>query len=248
MDELKFLLVAEGPTDIKFIEQLCRKISSDVGKDVKIQELSPQIDATSSNYPPHGWTAVRKWCLGNRSPAPNSQQANSNLLAVRASRKNWKALLSISKADGLIIQIDSDIAEHINDLPLSFVNSGKDRRSYCGEALSFWMNEDVEESKKIITLISTYSLETWLLATHNESDEIFNGLNKPLDYESISNVEALLVAKGYRSKSLGANRGRKLTKRPKDYPEYANEVYANLRTVRLRCPELDRFVSQIEST
>lgn len=249
MDNLKFLLVSEGPTDLKFIKRLCSKMSAEIGKNIIIQELSPQMDATTNKYPPHGWTAVKRWCQNYKVPDTEPEQSTTNPFAIalanHSRRTNWKALLKISSAAGLIIQIDSDIAEQINDLPQSFSSSSLNRRDFCDAAVSNWINEDLDNNSSLIALISTYSLETWILATHDADDDIFEDLTQPFDYEGIRDVEQRLLTKGYRSTSRGSA-GLRLDKNHNLYSGYADRVYANFMDVRARCSELDRFVSRIE--
>ncbi len=103
---LKYLLVCEGPTDISFLKELSSKIGEDLQSTIELVELSPQKDATTSQWPPHGWTQVRNWCKAWKFKTPEDIKDVPSHFIELLKRRNWRALIDINNADGLIMQMD----------------------------------------------------------------------------------------------------------------------------------------------
>ena len=95
--------------------------------------------------------------------------------------------------------------------------------------------------------MSTFSTETWLLATHEPSDNaaILGDLAAVVDYETIDNIEARLIALGYpKQRKKGQDR---LKKEPAIYKRYGERIASRIDLVKSRCAEADNFISFLES-
>lgn len=244
IDSLKFLLVCEGPTDVSFLKRLSERIGKDLGSEIDIIELSPQRDATTNKWPSHGWTAVRRWCKTWKVKEATDLQSVPLNLHQSLLSKNWKMLLQFRQADGIIIQIDTDIAEEIKDLSDNYSDTKISRREFCKKAVLHWIGESPETIQGAYLLLPSYSIETWLLATHYPSESCFDSIKKPFNYENISEVEKLLLELGYSGKN--DNEKRRLRKKENKYIEYADRVYLDLNNVKLRCNEANEFCSFLE--
>lgn len=224
MSEKLFLLVCEGETDFYIFQALSGHFSTDEVR-LTIKSLSPQLDATSGTYPQHGFGAVLNWC-----------SANKSILQM---------LIDFEGARALLIQMDTDIAKQINH---SCITQGRSARECCEERLNQEMGV-MEEPPRCHYILPTQSTETWILASHADSqcDEQFNEVG---DFELIQNIEQRLIALGYPSKkgknSLSSSR--KLNKQPASrYIEYGKTLAANLTVARQRCAELERLCGLLES-
>ncbi|MEZ8373686.1 hypothetical protein AB6C91_05200 [Vibrio cyclitrophicus] len=238
MKKLKYLLVCEGPTDVAFLKRLASKLGQDLGAEVTIQELSPQKDATTGEWPAHGWNAVRTWCKSWRVKSDADLANIPPHFVELAKRRTWKALVQTS-ADGLIIQMDTDIAEDIADLDERYPNTTLSRREFCEQALFNWINESETSEEKPVFLLPSYAMETWLLALYDPSENVFSDLDVDFDYEDIVNLEERLISLGFSSKKKkGVDR---LAKKDHRYLNYADRVHGNFQTVKSRCSEAEKF-------
>lgn len=238
MKKIKYLLVCEGPTDVAFLKRLASKLGTDLGAEVTIQELSPQKDATTGEWPAHGWNAVRSWCKSWRVKSKEDLANIAPHLEELAKRRTWKALVQTS-ADGLIIQMDTDIAEQITDLDERFPHTTLSRREFCEQALFNWINESKTSEEKPVFLLPSYAMETWLLALYDPTENVFSDLDTDFNYEDIANLEDRLISLGFSSKK---KRGMdKLVKKEHLYVNYADQVYNNFHTVKSRCSEAEKF-------
>jgi len=236
-----YLLVCEGPTDILVIDKIAKKISENISNSVNIREISPQKDATTNRYPNHGWEAVKRWCkLYGRSIV----ETGDPLIDFAAKRKSWKAELAISQANGLIIQIDTDIVQYITDLiPNYSGTTKKSRKSFAKKAILNWLGETTKPDE-IYLLLSTTSTETWILATHDRIESVFNDLPNDFDFEDIENVIERLFTLGYAS-YIDSQGKEKLSK--SDYRPYAQKIIDHLDKVRLECEEVEKMCQEFES-
>lgn len=232
----KYLLVCEGPTDIQILQKISQTTVNKNGYKLEIVPLAPQRDATTATFPPHGWSEVRAWCKSNMQKTEADVAHLPAQLRPIALRKNWKVIAAAAGADGVIVQMDTDIAEQISDLPSSFAASGKNRRDYCMDGILAWLKEAALDPAMFLVL-PTYASETWILATHEPTESVFSDLPKAFSYEDISDAEARLVALGYASKRK--NGVMRVSKKASHYESHANRVAAALATVRARCPEAD---------
>ncbi len=239
--KLVFLLVCEGPTDISFLKKLSEKIGGELNTEIELVELSPQKDATTETWPPHGWTKVRSWCKSWKFKTQEEIEAVAarSPFSALLQRKYWKALVDIRNADGLIIQMDTDIAEKIVDYNCKFVDYNGSRRDFCEKSILFWLGETAESIDGAYLLLPSFAIETWLLASHDPEGEVFDDLGKPFNYETLSDVETRLVNIGYPSK---VKNGRHcLIKKENKHSNYAEQVFMNLDKVKERCGEAERY-------
>ncbi len=234
-----FLLVCEGPTDIEIIKAISDKISEITGSGIgiDIRELSPVKDQTSGNYPSHGWTEVKSWCerysIRKQIVVSDDMPTWEKELASKARANRWDVLLNAANADGLIIQLDTDIAEEMTHDIFSPANI--DRRTFCENAINHWLSES-DKPNKMFYVLPTFSSETWLLASHEP--EIHT------NYETIQDVETRLIPLGYKTK-LKNGRPR-LKKIPRFYRAYSERMVSKLDIVRGRCSECDNFCKFLE--
>lgn len=241
---MKLLLVCEGPTDIKVISKVTDKIKEQTGNNAYIQELSPQTDKTTSQYPSQGWSEVRSWC---KRYSEKDQAVLNNLNALQreaAKRLNWKAIIAASSARGLIIQMDTDIAEHIKDLPNPFDKLIHSRRAYCEDAIKNWLNIQ-NIPGEIYLLLTSYSTETWLLSTYSRSENVFVDLAQGFDFESIDNAEDRLIMLGFSSKNKDGKV--RLDKKQALYDSYGDIIVSSLNSVRHNCLSAEEFCTYLES-
>lgn len=240
----KYLLVAEGPTDFVIIKHIARKISAESGNDVTIIEMSPSKDATSGTYPPHGWGGVKNWCKKySRHKKAQELSQLAPMARQMLQRLNWPALIALNRADGIIIQLDTDIAHHLND-PLVYP-AGTSRRAHCESSIVLWLNESSVPDEMYLVL-SSHAIETWILATHDPAEEIFKDLPSGFNYEQVSDVEARLVTLGYSSYSEKGTR--RLRKSPSStYERHGALVADKLNEVRSRCSEADAFCAHLDA-
>ncbi|WP_155634964.1 hypothetical protein [Burkholderia cepacia] len=232
----KFLLVCEGPTDIQIINKISKSVTNANGNEIEVVPLSPQMDATTGVYPAHGWTAVRTWCKANATKSAASVAHLPEVLRAAALRKNWRAIAAASGSDGVIVQIDTDIAEMIVDAPTTFAASGKSRRAFCNDAILTWLSEAMLDPKMFL-ILPTYASETWLLACHAPTDAVFSDLPANFSYDDIVDVEDRLISLGYKHKFK--NGIKRLDKKQKYYENHVTNLASNLVTVRQRCNEAD---------
>jgi hypothetical protein len=232
----KYLLVCEGPTDILVIKEIARHIDLNI----IIQELSPQRDATTQRYPEHGWEEVRQWC---RLYGKSLDIESDSFEALAARRRSWKAQIALASANGLIIQMDTDIVEYITDFVLSYNGTAKQaRKRYAEKSVLKWLGEETKPDE-IYLLLTTYSTETWLLATYERTNDVFNSLPNNFDFENVENVVELLCNLGLECYQEGNIT--KLSK--KRYHNYAKQIVAKLQNVRRECEEANKFCNFLES-
>jgi len=239
----KYLLVSEGPTDHLVLKEIAEKISSQIGHKIEIIELSPQRDATSGTYPAHGWTAIKLWCKKFSTKSAESLAHLPIGTQQFLQRQNWRSLLAFQGANGLLVQLDTDIAQDLSDLKL--IQPGECRKSHCKDTILSWLNEP-DGVGGLYLALTAHALETWILATHDPVEAVFNDLPKPFSYEHIEDVEDRLIELGYESK---LKRGRlRLKKTPyTTYEPYAKKIAAHLAIVRARCEAADDFCKHLET-
>lgn len=239
----KYLLVSEGPTDHVVLKEIAKKIAAEIGQVIEIVELSPQRDATSGTYPAHGWNAIQSWCKKFSFKSPSSMAHLPASTQQYLQRQNWRSLLAFDSAIGLLIQLDTDIAQDLRDLKI--IQPGDCRKTHCKDAVLTWLNESAAVDGLYLAL-TAHALETWILATHNPSESVFDDLPKNFNYEHIEDVEERLISLGYDSK---LKRGRqRLKKSPYTiYETYAKRIAADLPAVRSRCEAADEFCKHLEA-
>lgn len=247
-DKKIYLLVCEGPTDIAVIIALAQKVQEKIGKDVEIRELSPTMDKTTGVYPSQGWTAVKSWCekfsINKNIVIPDGLEDWKKKLLSQKLSLRWDTLIKMSGADGIILQIDTDIAEEMSHA--DFSTSGITRKQFSHAAVNLWLNE-TNKPDDFYYVMSTFSTETWLLATHEPSENtaVLGDLATVGDYETIDNIEDRLIALGYsKQKKKGQDR---LKKEPEIYKKYGEKIAAKIDLVKSRCAEADNLMNFLES-
>lgn len=238
---LLFLLVCEGPSDIPIIRRVAEEICRSEGKDIEIRHIAPQQDSTGA-WERHGYVGVAKWCaLYGKKSDQDLIKLPENIRKV-VIRKNWEALVKASSADGLIIQMDTDIVDQLNFLPNRFDETKDNRREYCKSSLLMKLGlQDVPEN--LVLLLPSYSTETWIIASFDDNHVIFNNLSKPIPFEELNNCENLLINAGFkRERKYGKVR---LKKSHDIYLQYAELVAENIDKVTDRCQEVKLFRDKI---
>lgn len=226
----KYILVSEGPTDFFIIEKVAQKLAVDLGKNITIHLLEPQKCATGGGYRPHGWSEVKKWCKKHSNKDAQDLAHLPIGIQEYLLRQSWRALLAMSGAQGLIIQIDSDIANFITDIK----KVAPTKKQHCTDALLFWLNEP-QQTAQLFLAVCAQAIESWLLATHSPQDQIFSDLQQGFNYEDIDDYESRLVALGY-TPTRNVKGVRRLKKSPSEkYKKHADKIAANLANVRARC-------------
>lgn len=227
---------------LQAISAVIRNVNGDT---IEIVPLSPQADQTSGRFPRHGWTAVRDWCISHR-PKSNADVAHMNpLLQPRALRKNWRFLVRASNAEGLIVQIDTDIVDLIVDLPQNFATTGISRKEYTEAAVLKWLAIPEYPTNSLFLVLSSHSTEAWILACYGPADPIFSDLPAGFSYEDLHDVEQRLIRKGLLSRlKKGKHR---LEKTPTLYRNYGAQIAVSLNDVRGRCEEANSFCSFLET-
>lgn len=236
MSKIKIITVTEGPSDISIIEKISNYVAKKEGKEVEILPLAPAQDKTSSNYESFGWTGVKRWCKKYNSNKPQ----DNTPLARAARRKTIKALLAY--ADYLIIQLDTDIAQDLQDLPESFNPNNDCRKEYTKKTILNWLHED-EEPENTYLLLSTYSIENWILATYPPEHEIFSDAPQGFDYEAVENPEELLIRTGQYKTKIKNGRQR-LKKNRELYLSYGDLIVSEINSAKDRCGELEKYIEK----
>ncbi|MDN5079945.1 hypothetical protein O8C89_05375 [Aliarcobacter butzleri] len=243
METIKYLLVTEGPTDFIILKKISSIVSKYTNKNIEFIELSPQKDETMNRYPNHGWKEVRNWCRLN---GKNMDNLENEFAKIVARGRNWKGLVKITQARGIIIQIDTDIADYIDELGIKYEGKNKfSRKKFCEKAILNWLGEN-SLVENLFLVKSTYCMETFILATYPRNDFIFNDLPANFDYENITDVIPRLISLGFESYST-QDGIKKLSKDLNLYKGYSNLIKQKFRNVRLECEEIDSLCKKLES-
>ncbi|MBP4067122.1 hypothetical protein J9893_08950 [Aeromonas sp. MaB10011B] len=250
----EYILVCEGPTDIYVINEVVKKMSTRLNRNIKLIEGSP-IQNASGIYPRHGWNGVMRWCHEYGDKAPPINPSINNVFAQKLqalggqkNKKNWRALLALNpNAKGIIIQLDTDIAHllEVKNRTHKFGTPGG--RVHCVHAIKQWLGLDGDIPKEIYLLLPSYATETWLLALHDQNDAIFNFLIKPFNYEDICEPELYLIQKGYASEHDAEKNKSVLIKNKKNYIKYGVKIAERMDDVRAKCKEFDNFCVYLAS-
>ncbi len=239
-------IVCEGPTDSFVLERLVESIQKNQNKCLKAVTLAPSEDATTRKTPPWGWTNVRAWCR-QYSAAGGSDGGelardmgfDHERLKSYSATHSWRALIAIGQVDGLVIQIDADIAPEIGNGRRAEVDAfdpmRDDRSCYCKNAVLAWLGEEAC-TDELYVLVTAYALETWFLALYDKASnpEMFD--TQPANYQELTNVVELLLQAGWGRRKGG------ISKNIKQYSRRIEPLLNNLSIVRSRCPALDDFV------
>ncbi len=243
METIKYLLVTEGPTDFIILEKISSIISKNIDKHIEFVQLSPQKDQTSDRYSDHGWKEVRKWC---RLYGKNKDDLANVFARLSSKSKNWKTLVKVSNAKGIIIQIDTDIAEYIDEINFRYQGTNKlSRKRFCEKVILNWLGED-SLVEGLYFMKSTDSTETFILATFPRNHENFNDLPAFFDFEDIKDVIPRLIKFGLTNytREDGINR---LSKDLGLYEKYSDMIEKNFTKVRQECQEIDFLCQKLEN-
>lgn len=246
MNPLIFLLVSEGPTDYRILNEIANRISADTGRKIVIELLEPSRDETTGRYQDFGWKEVRTWCRKHGN-IKNNISCNPFFALVKG--QPWRNLLALRPdVCGLIIQVDSDIAHLIDDVsPLYYSVNGQSRKVFTQNAILQWLGE-ASQPAKLYPVASTHCTETWILATHDRAESVFNDLPTDFQFEEVNNPIDRLMTLNY-SNYVDVNTGiKKLSKDVDLYQRYGRKIADNLVKVRRECAEVDQICILLEST
>jgi hypothetical protein len=256
MKNISFLLVSEGVSDYEVLQLVFNEVGGKLGLNIRLELISPAIDATSKERERGGWGKVKAWCMRNGVNQAASAQTQSDYDLLKGAgfvpelidrcqnRACWPTLVTMSGADGLLIHLDADIADRIEGLPTRFVQSGLTRKDYCKEALRAWLG--TPEQRDLRFVIATICLETWYLATHDRETDPDRFENAIQNYEEIENPVSLLRELGYRIFTDHETGMISIDKKALT-TEHAEQLTKNLDKAKTRCPELSRTIDFIES-
>lgn len=240
----KFLIVCEGPSDYPVIEGIISHLGNKNGKVFEIEFLQPQVDATTGTYPSFGWTQVKRWCKTYAIKKPSDVSHLPENIRRMVLSKNYETILAFSRADYLIIHMDTDIAEEIDS---GFDPAIQTRRELCNNKMNEWLGISVAKAN-CKYLLPTYAIESWILATYDSSNAPTIFATTPVNYENISDVESKLISIGYASKlKYGVRRLRKDYNRYKNNDKYTPRLLKFLNISKQRCNELEQFTHFIEN-
>lgn len=233
-----YLLVCEGGSDVVLLQAVAAKLSQFYQREIEIQELAPARDNTTKRFPEHGWKEVRSWCrlYGDSNPvAPHQNAMMANAFAAIKKRKNWKAMLEMRRAKGLIIQLDTDIA---HELRVNNILGKPGDRAHCHRAISEWLGI-TQVPETLHYLLPSFSTESWILALHDQDHTMFDPFQKPLDYESITDPCDVLISGGYKS-FFHREKGKICLSKDNDlYTVYGRWIGENYNVVASRCVAFD---------
>jgi len=242
----EYYLVCEGPSDIYLLNEVVNKMSDVLNKKIKLREGSP-IKDVGGKYPRHGWKGVMEWCqdYGDNTQAINPSINNIFAQKLQAlggnkSKKSWRALLALSpNAKGIIIHLDTDIAHllPVKNRSHSFGKPGG--RDHCVRAIKEWLGLTGAIPTEIYLLLPSYATETWVLALHEQTDNVFANLIKPFSYEDITEPELYLIQKKYAHEYDSDKKKNVLIKNKVNYIRYGKNIADKIDDVRSRCKELD---------
>lgn len=235
---MKIGLVYEGGSDLTLLKELFSSLKDPSGDSIEIIPLQPIFDATTKKSNLGGWTEIRKWC---EKYSNNKNNIKSIDPLERAKAKfYWKALLPLSSINSLMIQIDTDIADIITGLPKSLNHDFHGhKKNYMAYVVSHWLNEKTLNNNECYTLITSSSIESWILAVHDRGDPVFEDLPIGFDFEEISDPEPRLISLGY---NVGTKSGR-LIKNNATYINYAQKIISNYNKVKDDIDSLDQVTN-----
>ena len=221
----KILVVCEGPSDFALIEGIINHAGKQSGLNFQAELLKPQLDATSRRHEKFGYEGVKSWCKSNR------------YLKDSFGRDRIGSIMTIARADYLLVHVDTDIAESLKINGRLFEQHA--RREWCEINLNNWLGA-AKPHLHCHFLLPSYQIETWILATHNLA-------NTDPDYELLAEVEERLLELGYKKDNTKVNRIYKELQLYKTHPQYLPRVLAELTQAKNKCQELDDFLTFIDN-
>lgn len=230
-NDLECLVVCEGSTDYEIIKGIVENIGKQLNSRFVTRLLAPRQDATSGTLECFGWTRVKEWCEHHR----NAHNKGNDPIG---------ALLSFIDNGIVLIQFDTDIAQEItlnsNNSIQSFSGNEEDRKEWCNKACKIWLG-GCSSNSRISFLLTTWQLETWILAAFDEKTHPAIFTNSIVNYEQIPDVESKLINMGFASKSASGRK--RLKKKPDTYRnKYLPIILNNISAIQQRCPEFAAFI------
>lgn len=212
-----------------------------------------------------GWGSLKNWCLEQASALKGNDlrlvaasvlnpKLNQAVVRKQVSADKIGAALALSPAGyprQLVLQIDADIAHHLDDeceengtlpKPLSVTN----RQSACENAVRAWLGgHSGKVGTSIVLCIATMAVETWVLATHDQGMlSAGAGIATVIvDYDYLVSPDTVLVSLGYAANASGGKRV--LRKKTGLYAQYGARLVANLEAARTRSSSLNDFCNRI---
>lgn len=235
---MKIGLVYEGGSDFTLLSELFRNWKDANGDVVEVTRIQPIYDATIGRAENGGWTEIRKWC---RKYSNTEESISKDAIGLKKSSLYWKSLIPFSKFDSIMIQIDTDIADYICGLPKVLEDFHGNRKKFVRYAILQWLNEDSLIDSECYTLLTSQSLETWILAITVRTNTVFSDLSQTFDFEDIENPESKLISLGYAVGKSG-----NLIKSENYYTQYANDILKNYNKVKSEIKtlrEVNRFLT-----
>jgi len=253
MKNLEFQVVCEGVSDFETLKIILSEFGKEFGATVRANRLSPAEDETSRVRERGGWGSVRAWCCdyGARRSRDNeidlSQLQGAGIVADRIrkpySSSRWTTLLTLTKATGLIVHLDSDVAEKICDQPQGFCTSGLSPKEYCRQAIESWM--EAKESSDLCFVVATHCTETWFLALHDNITDPHIFSKHHDNYENIQDVIERLLALNYRS-YVDQETGRVTIDKRALTEEQGSDLAKGLHLIASRCAEVQRVKNYVK--
>lgn len=212
---MKFGIICEGVTDFHVLKHVIQAYFDDP----VFLPIQPNLDETHNKTATGtfgGWELVAKYL--------KSDHFEDAILA----------------ADFVVVQIDTDVCEHINFgvTPISLADS--DHQSFYENIrlkLIEWMDSYAADTydfyrDKIIFAISIHSLECWLLAYHDSS-------NKKCKIKGCESALNIFLGK----------QGRSISKNAQDYIEYSKDFKKpkNHKVVIAKSTSFKLFIEQLAS-
>jgi hypothetical protein len=257
----EIFVVGEGTTDFEVLKSIIVACGNATGQRYRARALWPG-DRYAGKA---GWSSMKKWCQEQASALRGDEQrtlaaaminpklANAVVRRVRSSDKIGAALAIAAAGHRreLVLQIDADIAEQLLDecaanrgmpLPLSVAH----RKAVCENALASWLGgHHTKIGAGIIICVSTFAIETWILATHDQY-ELAAKCGVPIviaDYDHLPDPDEHLVALGYAGNSAGGVKY--LRKSAGLYATYGERIASNFVAARSRSASLDFFCGKV---
>ncbi len=223
------LVVCEGSSDFAIIEGVMKHIASIHGKTIEATLLEPQYDATTSTHDKFGYTQILAWC---KKAAYLKQTKGRDWIGQQ---------LALSKSDFLLIHMDTDIAQNLELNNSFFSGDFKNRRPWCNDSLNSWLGS--AKGSDCHYVLPTWQIESWLLATYDKvnSPSVFHSC--VADYESLQDVETLLLRLGYQEDLHKPGRIYKEKSLYAEDPRYLLRLRDNFSIAMSRCDELNNYQS-----
>lgn len=242
MMDVRFGVVAEGPTDCVAFSHLIPAYVKEVGINnvsVSFRNLQPFADNTSkSGYSDGGWELVYKWCLSNSAQRRHELYLTEPLFADD---------MDEGVCDAIILHLDSDICGSIgNKSTVHPTPTPQDppaqRGNFIRNVLREWLwgSTETDEAGHIL-VPAVESVEAWLVAGLSAAD------NDPESHPDIQRRLAEVNYQKYRGRAAPPEMKR-LRKSVDDYKKMASDAKINVLRIVAVCPHFMEMVEKIVAT